>query len=304
MKVYLHSDDIAATEAVTRAILDRWIHGYLDGFSVIANGEACESTMSALAARGDHPARVVVHLNLSEGPSTLSPEQVPLLVDERGLLKHGFASLAKIWLTGSTKVRRDLQDQIRNEWRAQILRVRALAGQRPLHGVDGHVHVHMLPFLFPIAARLASENGIPEIRISREPFFVCEGAKDLLSPHFWVNVLKHIVLRVCAGRARTAFRETGLASSSYIIGVLYSGSMSAAAASAGLAAAQRKGAESVEVIFHAGRASDKERSRWGDRGGYADFYCSPLRDREFREVALLHADLVQRGLRLGRGSDA
>ncbi|OGA47599.1 MAG: hypothetical protein A3G25_13485 [Betaproteobacteria bacterium RIFCSPLOWO2_12_FULL_63_13] len=87
--------------------------------------------------------------------------------------------------------------------------------------------------------------------------------------------------------AHWAFPESGLACSSFMSGVLYSVRMTEAAASSGFAAAQRKGAERVKVVFHVGRANVKERSGWGDRGGYADFCCSPQRHREFREATLM-----------------
>lgn len=298
MKVYLHADDLASTEAVTQAILDRWKRGYLDGFSVMANGEAAETTRSTLAAFGERPARIVAHLNLSEGPSISPPEQVPLLVDRCGRLRHGFASLVLTWLAGPPAVRRALLDQVEAEWRAQVLRVREMVAPRPLNGVDGHVHVHMLPFLFPIAARLARENGIAEIRISKEPFFLAEGVRDLLLQSVLINLLKHMVLRVCARSANEIARTAGLICTSFVIGVLYSGRMTAAAALAGLAAARRAGAQSVEVMFHVGRAGEEERSRWGDRPGFADFNCSPRRDQEFGELASLHTRLIDCGARV------
>src|ERR1035437_1864546 len=145
------------------------MHGYLDGFSVMANGEAWQPTKEALVKEATRPARLIAHLNLSEGPSSATPSQVPLLVDDEGNLKHGFGSLAALWLKGSDGLRQALLMQVEQEWRAQICRVSEMVAPRVVNGVDGHVHVHMLPFLFPIAARLAHEAGIPVIRVSREP---------------------------------------------------------------------------------------------------------------------------------------
>lgn len=297
MKIYLHTDDLAATESMTLAMLERWMHGYLDGFSVMANGEAGLTCSAGLAAAAERPARLVAHLNLTEGPSSAPPSQVPLLVDDEGNLNQSFSSLALFWLKESPQQRQRLLGQIECEWRAQISRVIEMVAPRQVTGVDGHMHVHMLPFLFPIAARLAQEKGISGIRVTREPFHLERGWTDLLTALVLVNFLKHIILRACAGRADQVVRQLGLSASGYVVGVLYSGRMTAAAAWSGIAAAQRRGAESVEVLFHVGRATDAEKQRWGGRQEFADFACAASRDREFAELALLHTQLLNQGLR-------
>ncbi len=297
MRIYLHTDDLAATESMSKGMLDRWTHGYLDGFSVMANGEATQMCQAALTAASERPARVIAHLNLVEGPSSAPPADVPLLVDHNGNLKHGFASLLSLWLTSSSQQRRALQAQVELEWRAQIRQVAAMVAPRAVNGVDGHVHLHMLPFLFPIAARLAREIGIPAIRITHEPFHLEHGWRDLFDKQVLINLIKHVILNTCSISARKVARQTGLNALQYVVGVLYSGRMTAASAMAGIDAAQRRGAESVEVLFHVGRAAEHERQRWGQRRAFSDFPCSAQRDQEFAELALLHQHLVERGLR-------
>lgn len=278
-------------------MLDRWMHGYLDGFSIMANGEAVQSTRAALTATAERPARLIAHLNLTEGPSSVPPAEVPLLVDAGGNLKHGFASLALLWLKSSVTGRQALLSQVEREWRTQILEVTAMIAPRQVNGVDGHVHVHMLPFLFPIAARLAHETGIPVIRVTHEPFHLEHGWRDLLMKPVLVNLLKHIVLRSCARPARKIVNKYGLCGPDHVVGVMYSGRMTAVSALSGIAAARRRGAKSVEVLFHVGRATDQEKTRWSGRNGFSDFPCSALRDMEFAELALLHDRLVEDGVR-------
>jgi predicted glycoside hydrolase/deacetylase ChbG (UPF0249 family) len=298
LKVYLHTDDLAATESMSKGMLDRWMHGYLDGFSIMANGEALQMCRNVLMSTAERPARLIAHLNLSEGPSSAPAAEVPLLVDEEGNLNHGFASMALLWIRSSPEQRQALQMQVELEWRAQMRRIIEMAAPRSVNGVDGHLHIHMLPFLFPIAARLAQEFGIGSIRVTREPFHLEHGWRDLFRVPVLINLLKHMVLRTCSVSARKVVRRTGLQSLDYVVGVMYSGRMTAASAWAGIAAAQRDGAQSVEVLFHVGRASEQERSRWGRHHAIADFPCSEQRDHEFVELALLHQRLVERGLRV------
>jgi predicted glycoside hydrolase/deacetylase ChbG (UPF0249 family) len=297
LKIHLHTDDLAATESMSQGMLDRWMHGYLDGFSIMANGEAAQTCRAALLGAAGRPARVIAHLNLTEGPSSAPPSDVPLLVDNEGNLKHGFASLAIFWLTSSSRQRNALQAQVEKEWRAQISRITEMVTPRQVDGVDGHVHLHMLPFLFPIAAQLAQEVGITTIRVTREPFHLERGWRDLFAKAVWINFLKHVVLRACSISACKVVQQTGLHAPDYVVGVMYSGRMTAASAMAGIAAAQRRGAESVEVLFHVGRASEQERKRWGTRRAFSDFPCSIQRDQEFAELALLSQRLCETGMR-------
>jgi predicted glycoside hydrolase/deacetylase ChbG (UPF0249 family) len=297
LKIFLHTDDLAATESMSKGMLDRWMHGYLDGFSIMANGEAAQTCQQVLTQAAERPARLIAHLNLTEGPSSASPSDVPLLVNADGHLKHGFASLALLWLKSSSKQRQQLQAQVEQEWRAQLHQIITMVAPRQINGVDGHVHVHMLPFLFPIAARLARERGIATIRVTREPFHLERGWRDLFVKPVLVNFLKHSVLRACSINAMKVVRQAGLSTSDYVIGVMYSGRMTAASALAGIAAAQRYGAESVEVLFHVGRASEYERKRWGSNRAFSEFPCSDQRDQEFAELAILHQRLLENGLR-------
>ena len=297
LKIYLHTDDFAATRRMTEGMLDRWKHGFLDGFSIMANGDAIDFGQSELKADPARPTRLVAHLNLSEGASSVPPAQVPLLVDLNGMLRHGFGSLALAWLLGGRKHRQSLVAQVELEWRAQIRTSAGLVAPRRLDGIDGHVHVHMLPFLFPVAARLARDFGIPAIRVSGEPFHLERGWKDLLSASVLVNLLKHGVLRACAKFDTRIVAEHGLQAPDFVVGILYSGRMTAAAALAGIAAAKRRGARSVEVIFHVGRAGAEETARWGERHAFADFPRSYKRDLEYVEIALLHEYLKQCGER-------
>ncbi len=290
MITLIHSDDMAATPHVTEDMLRSWREGTLDGFSVIANGTARDAVARALQAEPNRAVRIVVHLNLSEGPSSAPPELVPLLVDGRGILKHTFTTLLRAWHGSSAAAKQRLGEQIAREWSAQIAEVQRIAAPRSVAGVDGHMHVHMPPFLFDIAARLAAGAGIPSIRISREPFYLAR-ARDLIGMSYYVNALKQIVLRLCAPRAAEIARRHGLSAADRIVGVLYTGRMTAARARAGIAAAKRSGAMSTEVLFHVGRADETERERWTGRAFIGDFYLSPWRDVERREAAALRAQL-------------
>ena len=69
-----------------------------------------------------------------------------------------------------------------------------------------------------------------------------------------------------------------------IIGVLYSGKMSAARALCGIKSASE--ADEIEVLFHIGRATSEEAIRWKN-AAYAAFHLSKSRDDERAEICTL-----------------
>ena len=298
MKILLHADDAAGTRSGTSGIMNSWMAGHLDGFSVFANGEALDEMRSRLQ-ECPKSARIMAHLNLSEGPSCAAATTVPLLVDQNGELRHGFGSILVSWLVASSSGRWRLESQIENEWRAQIRKAADAIAPRQLAGVDGHIHIHMLPFLFPIAARLANEFSLGSIRVTREPFHrAANGQVSAVFPKPF-NVLKHLILRVFANSAAKLAIKHGLRSPALVVGVLYSGCMTKHSALAAISSAEREEAADIELIFHVGRATPDEIGRWSGRPAIAEFNIAPERDLEAAELVELHAALLVQGRRNG-----
>jgi predicted glycoside hydrolase/deacetylase ChbG (UPF0249 family) len=290
MQVIFHCDDIGFTLKSTIRILEAWRGGLIDGFSILANGEALAEVISALTQCEDRHARISVHLNLSEGRARYSHKEVPFLTHPKGNFRCSFTGLLRTWLTGSEQIRDSLCEQIEKEWRAQISTVLEVCRPRTVTALDGHHHIHMLPFLFPIAARLAREHGIPEIRIAREPFYISSDYRDTTSLEFVLNIVKHVVLRSFSGKACRVARDYGLSSPDFLVGVLYTGRMSCAAARAGIRASGRRKARSVEVLFHIGRSSREELNCSDIRSKLTEFHLSGRRSSEYRELIRLRKE--------------
>lgn len=277
-RVRIHADDFGSTPAATRTVARLWTEGALDGFSVLANGDALADVAARLAAEPGRAAYIAVHLNLSEGPSSAPAAEVPRLVDGAGRLRHTFGSLAAIGVRGGG-AREAVAAEVRHEWREQVRRVAAAVAPRRIDALDGHIHVHALPFLFPVAAALAHEAGVPAVRVPRESFHLA-AAPDLLRPWYAVNVAKHFVLRRLSRRAAAVAAAHGLRAPARLVGVLYTGRMTVARMDAGIAAALRDGADEVEVVVHPGRPDPAERARWTGRDAIWADAGSPLRDAE------------------------
>jgi len=284
IEIILHSDDLGITQQSTKHILAAWRSGHLDGFSIIANGDAVDEIPPVLAREAERSVRIAVHFNLTEGRSSAPPSEVPLLVDASGELRHTFGSLMLVSLFASPAKRIEFARQIAAECTAQIIAVRSLCSSRVITAIDGHNHIHMIPGVFTTVAQAACAAGIPEIRISAEPFYIEKSWRDWLRPFWLINLIKHILLRLLSVNARRVARQAGLNSPDAIIGVLYSGRMSEARALRGIEAAD--GATRVEIVFHVGRAHNSEAKRWR-HAAYSTFHLSSRRDTERIEIGCL-----------------
>jgi chitin disaccharide deacetylase len=215
----VNADDLGWTEGVNRGIAEAHRGGLVTSASLLANGRAFVSARDL--ARSNPELGVGVHLNLSNGTPTASPEDIGGLLNANGLLHYTTDSL---FLRIVTR-RLDL-DEVQREWEAQIRKIRA-AGIIPTH-LDGHKHVHMLPGLFEIAVRLAKKHGIRAIRVSHED----SKLRALLSSGAQQNttmLLKQAgqarALKLLARNARELADHAGLVTTDYFCGIAQTGSL-------------------------------------------------------------------------------
>lgn len=259
------ADDFGLTRRVTDTILQVVDGGPVRLVSIVANGEAVEYALTEYKKRANILA-LAVHLNLTEGKTLSAPEEVPHLVDSRGMFKNSVAGLWLSYTFGSRTKRAALRAEVRREAVAQIGSIREALGGESL-AVNGHQHVHMLPFVFE---EVMTIGGVVAVRITREPLFFC----GVPSP---INMVARFMLSVLSRRLMHSARARGVRTNDWFVGLLYSGRMTEKILRAGLARAQ---GGSVEALFHPGSAAEGELAEW--KKGRADvaWHYSPWRERE------------------------
>jgi chitin disaccharide deacetylase len=213
----VNADDLGWTEGVNRGIAEAHRRGLVTSTSLLANGRAFASAVEV--ARHNPALGVGVHLNLSDGPPTASPEKVHALLNEQGSLEGGPENLLLRIASRSLPI-----EEVEREWDAQIQRVRDAAIE-PTH-LDGHKHVQMLPGLFEIALRLAKKHGIRAIRVSHEE----SKLRAVMATGGEQNsavVLKQGVqargLKLLARDAREMAERAGLVTADYFCGIAQTG---------------------------------------------------------------------------------
>lgn len=271
--ITIAADDFGLTRGITDTILEVVDEGPVQIVSILANGEAVAYALDEYRKR-DSSLTLAVHLTLTEGRALSAPQDIPHLVDARGMFKHSIAGLWGAYLFASNKTRIALRHEVHAEIEAQCAIIRTALGVDEI-SVNGHEHVHMIPFVFE---ELMTIKGVSAVRIVRENFFFC-GTPSLR------NVLARFVLAMLSTRATQSANAHGIRTNDWFVGFLYSGHMDQKIAQAGIA---HTGRGSLEVLFHPGSALSGELSQWREgRAGIAWHYA-PERQIERETLKKIH----------------
>lgn len=235
-RVRVTGDDFGLCEPVDRAICELHDQGVLHRAALLATSERFAESCDALRARPQ--LEVGLHLNLTDGRPVLPPERLPSLVDASGRFPGGrhYRVLAHV-LSGRFR-----RGEIREEWRAQIQRVRAEGIE--ICELNSHGHLHLAPNLWRTVAELAREFSIPAVRLVTS-----------------VDSLRGLVFKpLSLGLARAA-RRAGLrlAPPSRILGLRGHGWLSEASLARALG---RGGSGAVELIVHPSLGPNEHHRRW------------------------------------------
>ena len=106
--------------------------------------------------------KVGLHIVLSNGRSTLSPSDIPALVNNNGeFASSQVSSGIKMFFNAEAKF------QLEKEIRAQFEAFKATG--LTLDHVNAHNHMHMHPTIFSLMLTIGSEYGLTAVRIPNEP---------------------------------------------------------------------------------------------------------------------------------------
>lgn len=282
MKLIVTADDFGASHGITDCILQAHKYGAISCASLLVNGFAADYASKKFEINpGLKPS---IHLNLFEGRSISAPKDIYLLVDNGGYFRHTFGSLLISYIFSRNQTKTLMRLQIKHEFEQQIQMMGTFLGEKNIAHVDGHQHVHMLPFVFD-ALMACYPNPDAILRIPKELFYFAylRGGKYHLKIF---NFVKCLILNYLSRRAYRIARSKKIICTDYFIGVALSGVMNVQAIGQTLDKIRREGGMDsiVEILFHPGHASPEESKLWKHYPVFRKFYCSPYRIDELREV--------------------
>lgn len=210
-RLIVNADDFGASSSINAAVLEAHRHGILTTASLMVNGAAfTEAVAVALANRS---LGVGLHLALCFGSSTLPPARIPALVDSQGEFSRSpvGAGMKYFFSPGA-------REQLAEEIEAQFDKF-AQTGL-PFDHVNGHLHFHLHPAIFPILIRCLTKYQVRCVRLTYDPALI-----DLpLGKGRWVYRASHaIIFKLLAGRSRSVLRRMGIRHTDFVFGLLENG---------------------------------------------------------------------------------
>jgi hopanoid biosynthesis associated protein HpnK len=208
-KLIVNADDLGLTDGISNGIIAAHKHGIVTSASIMANEKGFEYAVGL--ARANPELSVGIHLALVSGKPVSHPSKIPTLVDSAGTFPNYYPVFLKRLI--SRKI--NLAD-VERELRAQI--EKCLAANLALSHLDSHQHIHILPPIFRILVRLATEYKIPGIRLPNEPVQTSP-AKNFF------QYLQSRALLTMAVLDRRQLRKKELVSSDFTGGIMSSGKL-------------------------------------------------------------------------------
>lgn len=217
-KLIINADDLGIAESTNEAILVAHREGILTSTSLMSNMPAFDHAVENVVRRCPNLG-VGLHFCLTSGCSVSPKESVKSLVDNSGRFRQGFFSLLK------RSRSKEIEREIECELHAQV--VKAMDAGVSLDHINSHRHIHMIPAIFRVIARVAKEYAIPAIRISREPWPSLRSIfRRVWSLDFHRNWPKNTILRICSRRIE---RNDSIFAPDFTFGILDSGKMNSLA---------------------------------------------------------------------------
>ena len=283
-----HADDYGLFLEQSERILECFEYGVLNGTSIISNGPELDECLKILPEKG---MRFTVHLNLMQGQCLAPASEVPLLADERGQFHVTFSQLLFSGLTGK---RATYKQQIKEEYRAQIRKLRPLFEQTgQTIRIDGHAHWHVVPVAFDALMEVIQEDSLPVayIRLPDEPLTLYLRYLFRLMPFPVINIVKMLLLKLLVSRDRRKWKERlQQMEQKLFLGVMLSGHFdyrrmkTLVPAAESLAAG--KGTD-LEILAHPGSVRlEKNLKEVTNQDDY-HFFTSPAREEEGKAFLLM-----------------
>ena len=168
------ADDLGIAESINRGIVLALENGWIDGASIMANGEAFDDAIAKIKSYEVQPS-IGIHF---------------VLVEEKSVTGIDLPKNHKIFFIKYVLGLINLTD-IEKELKAQLNKCINVGIK--LAFINSHQHLHLLPGIADIVIKLAKENNIPHIRIVNEPISLVKGKLFRQAQLLFLNFLSRLV---------------------------------------------------------------------------------------------------------------
>ena len=276
--IYFCADDYGLCDAASTRIQQCIDKGKLNKVSIFPNFDKID--LSKLPEN----IRVSLHLNLVEGKCMANKDAIKLITDKDGNFKYTFGGLLRLGLFH----KKELEQQIYKEIKAQVLYWKSILPKDTPFCVDSHQHTHMIPSVFKALLKVLSDEKInlEYIRIPSEPISPYIKTPSLYFTYSAVNIIKQWLLNLLWLKNKKYAKNRKI-QASYFMGILFSGKMDENRVNKILPKyikmAQKHGRD-IEVLFHPGYLEKSDAPLKNRNINFEKFYLSDNRKTEFNSV--------------------
>jgi hopanoid biosynthesis associated protein HpnK len=207
-RLIVNADDFGLSHSVNEAVIQAHSEGILTTASLMVNEPGFSEAVAL--ARENPRLGIGLHLTFSHGHSTLTPHEIPGLVNSRQEFSNSPGGAGFRYF-----VQRNLRAQLRAEIHAQFEKFRSTG--LPLDHVNGHLHFHMHPTIFRILMAECDAFGIQRMRLTRDPLWL----NTRLARGAWLYRINHALtfglLGALSGRI---LRRQGIRHTDRVFGLL------------------------------------------------------------------------------------
>ena len=278
--IYYCADDYGLNDISSTRIQQCINEGVLNKVSVFPNFAEVDSHNMLK----DKNVRVSLHLNLVEGKCMAESNEIDLLADKNGNLKHTFGGLFKL----SLFQKKEFEKQVYREIKAQIVFWKGILPQGVSFCVDSHQHTHMIPAVFKSLLQVLQDEKInlEYMRIPAEPLLPYIKTPSLYFTYSAVNIVKQWLLKVLWLIDKKWAKKYKIPTA-YFFGILFSGKMDEERINKVLPKYMKmakKDNKDIEVLFHPGYLDKSECDLENKNIVFDKFYFSKNRKIEFDSV--------------------
>jgi len=214
----VNADDFGLSRSINRGILECHRDGIVNSASLMVNMPGFEHALSCLK---EHPRLTVgIHVNLLRGEPLCGeyPHGVPQSLD--GRQRPSLACMTRSvvldgYLHGARWVERETRAQIEY----------ALSHGVSIAHLDSERNIHMIPALFKLFARLASDYNIPRLRIIDEEIFYRHNSTGVAATGIARSLTRRF-FSLAAPPNRLCARKHGITVNDHYFGFQEAGSLS------------------------------------------------------------------------------
>tara|TARA_Y100000590_G_scaffold391588_1_gene468349 strand:+ start:1391 stop:2218 length:828 start_codon:yes stop_codon:yes gene_type:complete len=253
-KIYFHADDFGRSIEVSKNIMKCLINGNLNSVSIMVNNQNNKYHQKLKKLKKINKR---LHLNLTD-------------FSNKDLKKNSLPSnlnfIKLIFLSDQEK------KKIYKEIELQIKKYKKIYKPKTLK-IDGHEHIHMIPWILRYLQKIKNKHNIKEFRNSNENLMTPRFS-DLLSFRYYRNLAACVLVKFLY-----YFQDSPKIIAPNFSGIIYSGIQSEETIINTLNFFKKNNYKYCEILIHPGYASLKESSKF--HKNYFNFYNSKNRKKEF-----------------------